>query len=655
MNKPLEPVMPSWDVSLVAPVGIKTYTLGEIAERDPSLLQTVPGSTQLYLKTSVQAAPTFVGDRVTMDPISADYHAELGALSVTSGSMRLNVQIPGFIPGSNTIVPLVPATDVPAVTGELPHVRVMAVESGSVELRLWNRMPVALRIENPITLTNESGSTIATFDFGSASIAAGQVQTATTSLAGKTVYQRVRLGSIRISSPGSGSSFVTIPDSMLLADITPRGLVANSATLTNIPAKHYEEVSELPLTSQTLVRDVWLNRGTLGLRFVSRVNLRSTLHLRLPELLRPSGQPYELTLALAPRDSFTLSVDLARFRLHSLDGSYLRSLRAEYEADMLGSEGEWILLSSTDNVSVHVTTSDVHADSAVAAIQPTIIAVDERIALNLGELSTKFRGQLDIPAAEMAFTPQSTIDVPMELRLRFEARNSSGNTVSLDMPVTKGGQMSEAIAFVQGDVGRFLTSLSGTLPDSLRVVGSIVLNPDYDTTAPAHIGRNCSFAGNVDLSIPMSLRIVDGHFADTLVIGDTTGDGSTDKRIDESTIEHVNYGQLHVEIDNGLPLDVKVKIGLLDRTRAMLLNLPQTEGDSIAIGAGSLVNGDVHAASRTTRIFELQGADFRQFNLADLVKIDLALATGGSTTVNFRTTDQVRVKMWAQFSYRVNP
>jgi hypothetical protein len=87
----------------------------------------------------------------------------------------------------------------------------------------------------------------------------------------------------------------------------------------------------------------------------------------------------------------------------------------------------------------------------------------------------------------------------------------------------------------------------------------------------------------------------------------------------------------------------------------MVLAVPQAEGDSIAIAAGSVMNGDVVASARSTRTLELKGTDLRQFNLADLVKIDLALATGGSLPVNFRTTDQVRVKMWTQFSYRVNP
>ncbi|GEM_PF-5836668 len=192
---------------------------------------------------------------------------------------------------------------------------------------------------------------------------------------------------------------------------------------------------------------------------------------------------------------------------------------------MAGGNGQAVSVSSTDYVSARVTTSSIYADSALAALAPTVIAIDERIGLNLGEVSKKFRGNLDIPGADMVFTPHSSIVMPMELRLRFEARNASGNTVTLNVPVTKGAHGLDAITFAPGDVGRFLTSISGTLPDSLRVVGTVVLNPDYDTTAPAPVGRNCAFAGDVNLSI---LRLPpNGHFA-VRRDGDTTGDGNAD-------------------------------------------------------------------------------------------------------------------------------
>ena len=655
INKPMDPVMPNWDVDLAAPVANRTYTLGELVQKDTTLLSVSAGGTQLMLKTSVKSDPTLVGDRISLDGFNTSFSSTLGAFAVEGGQMRLNVSIPGFASGQQTIIPPIPATDIPSASGDLPIIESVFLESGNVSLRIQNRMPVAMRIENPIVARNEGGAAIASFDFGTSLIASGDSRTATASVAGKTVLKKIRLESIRISSPGSGLSVVTIPDTMLLAEITPAALVATSATVTNIAAQHLSVTQDVPLTGESLVRDVWVNRGTLSMRFVSSVSMQTSLRLRLPELLRPNGSAFDQVLNIAPRDSALLTIDLARYRLHSSTGGFLRSLRAECTADVAPVSGTSVTVRSTDQISARITSTQVVADSAVAAIQPTVIAIDETIGLNLGEISKKFRGKINIPAANMVFTPRTSINVPMALNLRFEARDAKGAVSSLEVPVTKGALGANPIAFAAGDVGAFMSSLTGTLPDSLRVVGSIVINPDYDTTVATGIGRNCSFAADVDLAVPMSLSITGGAFSDTLVMGDTTGDGRADKRIDEKTLADMNSGQLHVEIDNGTPLALKVKFGLMDRLRKTLLLVPQTEGDSIAINGGVVMNGDVYASSRSTFTINLSNIDIRQFNLADLVKVDLALGTSGTGPVNFRTTDNVHVRVWTQFSYRVNP
>jgi hypothetical protein len=656
INKPMDPVLPNWDVDVAAPIANRTYTLGEIVSKDTSILAVAPGGTQLMLKTSVQSDPTLVGDRISLDGFNTSFSTVLGPFSVEGGKMRLNVSIPGFAAGQSTIIPPIPPTNLPAATGDLPFIESVYLESGSVSLRIENRMPVAMRLESPITAMNEGGAAIAQFDFGTSQIASGESRTATADVGGKTVLKRIRLDNIRISTPGSGLSFVTIPDTMLLAEITPTALVATNATVTNLATQHLSVTRDLPLTGESLVRDVWINRGTLTMHFVSSVGMNTSLRLHLPELLRSTGVAFDQVLNIGPRDSVDLNINLAGYRLHSQTGDFIRSIRAECTADASPASGSAITVRSTDYVMARVTSTAVVADSAVAAIQPTVIAIDETIGLNLGNVSNKFRGKINLPAANMSFTPRTSINVPMELNLRFEARDKKGVvTSSLAVPVTKGAMGANPINFAAGDVGTFLSSISGTLPDSLRVVGSVVINPDYDTTSVSAIGRNCAFAADVDISVPMSLSIVGGAFTDTLTLGDTTGDGNADKRIDEKTLADMNSGQLHVEIDNGTPLALKVKLGLMDRLRKTLLLVPQTEGDSIAINGGLVLNGDVYASSHSSFTINLGNADIRQFNAADLVKLDLALATSGSGSVNFRTTDQVRVRVWTQFSYKVNP
>jgi hypothetical protein len=138
-------------------------------------------------------------------------------------------------------------------------------------------------------------------------------------------------------------------------------------------------------------------------------------------------------------------------------------------------------------------------------------------------------------------------------------------------------------------------------------------------------------------------------------MGDTTGDGTADSRIDPAQLDNFNSGRMFVEIDNGLPLAVKIKMVMLDRNRRPLLVIPQSEGDSIAIAAGIIAGGDVQASARSSRIVELQNVELRSLNAADFVQVGVAVNTPGTGAVNFNSTDRVRVRVWTQLSYRVKP
>jgi hypothetical protein len=655
IDKPMDPVMPRWDVDLSAPVADKTYTLAEVAEKNPDVLQVATGSTQLLLKTSVQAAPTLVGDHISLDPISTTFNSQVGSFSINSASFSVPVAIPGLTAGQTSMIPPIPPTDVPAASADVPNVENAVLESGTVTLQIENRMPVSMNVEAPIAVVNQSGGTIAQFDFGTTAIPAGGSRSVSANLAGVTIRKTVQVTNMRVSSPGSGLSVVTVPNPMLVVTINSSNLVATSATVSSVNAQHTQVTRTIPLNSQTLVKDVWINRGTLNFHMVSNVALQSTLRLRLLELLTQSGQPYEQVITLAPRDSQNVTVDLSRYRLHAPSNGFVRALTAEVNADVSAASGSPVTINSTDQFAATVTSSIVVADSAIAVLKPTVIAIDQRVALNLGDFSKKFKGSLDIPNANLRFTPLTSMSVPMELDLRLESRASNGSTTSLSVPVTKGTGSLGIIDFASGDVGHFLTQISGNIPDSMRVVGNVVLNPDYDTTMTTNIGRNGSFGGDVALSVPMSLRIIGGCFADTLVMGDTTHDGKADTIVDPDFMKDVNLGRMHLEIDNALPLGVKVKVVLLDNAHRPVLTIPQSEGDSLEIGAATVVNGDVQSAAHTSRILELKGTELTLFNSAVYVKMSVSTSTSGSEVVNFRTTDNVRVRVWSEFSYRVNP
>src|SRR5271169_1849030 len=76
---------------------------------------------------------------------------------------------------------------------------------------------------------------------------------------------------------------------------------------------------------------------------------------------------------------------------------------------------------------------------------------------------------------------------------------------------------------------------------------------------------------------------VAGHFSDTAYIGDTTGSGQGHTLVDSSSVDNFTSIRIHVVVDNGIPVDVAVKLQLLDNQKRLLMSVPQTAGDSVTV------------------------------------------------------------------------
>ena len=79
--------------------------------------------------------------------------------------------------------------------------------------------------------------------------------------------------------------------------------------------------------------------------------------------------------------------------------------------------------------------------------------------------------------------------------------------------------------------------------------------------------------------------------------------------------------------------------------------LPQSAGDTLRVPAG--VEG-MGAGLGTTAI-RLTTEEIRMLNSAASVATTLTLGTPAGSIVTIRSTDQLRVRIWGQFSARVQP
>jgi hypothetical protein len=498
---------------------------------------------------------------------------------------------------------------------------------------------------------------ITTITFVPDSIPAGTERSATGDLAGATLTGTMSVAGATVSSPGSLQPVP--PGDHLVATLYVDGLVAQSATLASIPPQTLVDNAQTSIVfdDSTKVQEAIVGSGSLFLNVQSGIDLNAAVTIRFLEILHPDGTPYQdsvLLLASGQRDK---SIDLAGLHIRSQDGGLISAFEVQTSVDMYeGSAGRTVTVSSTDQIGISANSSNIVVDSIVGIVKPLRVSVDEAVATDLGDLSSKFSGQLVLPSAEMRFSPLSSIQFPLELDLQLEGRNTeTGARSFLQVTSAKGGTGLDVIEFNPVDVGAFISELAGGFPDSMRVNGIVDVNPSYDTGTLGRAGKNSSVGGVLDITIPLTLSIPYGLLRDTTVIGDTTGDGVADRQIDENTLERVQDGEVFLEVENGLPVALNLKVGLLDRAGRVLLWIPQAPGDSVVIPSAIMSQGNVQAPTMASTSIFLTQEELRHFNLAELVTFAIGLQTAQGEVVNFRTSDSVRIRSWVQLSYRMDP
>ena len=659
MNKPLPPVAPTWETQLTAPVTSRSYTLADLVSKDSSLIHLGPGGTQLSYSTIVQSAPTLVGSLISLAPMNASTQLHIGPLIISPITLSMPVPFPQNFPAGQTS-PIPPAsfTAVP-VSGALPGVDSVTFSSGTLILHVKNNLPVPVRILSSISLLDASGMSHGTFDFSAQpTVAPGAETTAAMDLAGQFLTHVVTLSGISLSEPGSASPVTIPPDSLVVATLTANNLVVQSVLADDIPPQMTSSTvtSSLALNDSNLVEDLLVKSGTAWLHIQSTSPVNITLRYTIAQILSSAGTPLSDSVTLGPGASADRTIDLTHYRLHSADGSFITHLDVSSGATLFeGSKGQRVRIDQMEGGTLQVTSSTIVADSIVGAVKPTYFQVNARTPLNLGDLSRKFHGQLNVPAANLRLLPQASFIAPMQLDLAVQARTNAGGVIStLNVPETKTTGVLGPIDFLPADVGRFFSTISGQLPDSLRVAGTVLLNPDYSRTTVTAVGASSWFGGQMMVSFPLSFSLTNGRLVDTLAFGDTSANGKGHTLVDGKFAGDINSVKLHVGLDNGIPLQFTMKLTLADINLRPLLILPQTAGDSITIAAPATSGGNVIASTHTERIIVLGGNEIPQFNSAAYAIISCSVLTPGSSPVNFVGTDLFKVTLWAEFAYQVN-
>jgi len=654
------PVAPQWDVDLTVPITDRTLTLGEMIERDTSLIHVGAGN-QLVFSQSVSAPPTFVGDQISLTPSYGTAQLRLGPFNVTMDPVIANMSVPGLVPGSTMPIPP-SAFTLPDVPDVIPHAASVRCKSGSIGMTIRNNLPVDVIGTAPVRLVDNQGSVQAFFDFTDVSIPTGQSQTVYDSLEDRTLGNGTSVSGLSFRTGGSSAPVPIPPDSMLVATLFVSGLRVSDAQLSGLPAQRLtdNDRATIDIVDSTIIQEVRAKSGRLALEFRNRIDLGVVLKFRVSELWRSVGGrwvQFEDSVALSALGEASYDLGLAGYRISSPTGGLVTSMEIVSSVIIPDDITTPVGLHDTDKVDVSMLAlAPIIVDSASAVLKPTWIDLNTTIGLNRDQMVEKFKWQLLIPSASLVLNTRSSIGCPADLFLTLSAKkNSAGDLAVLEIPATQrrlsGGQ--GVITFDETEVGRFLSQIPGGVPDSIHISGKVLVNPaDAYYPGPAgvrRIGRNCSFGGTVNLNIPLKIGFGGSTYCDTVGVGDG------DQHRADGEVDGVNNGRVLMELENALPMQVGISLRLLDFMGQPMLAIPQSGVPVQVTSAAVDAQGNVVLPAHSRVVLELNHAEAQLISPAEFVEYTFDLSTSlGSPAVYFKTSDYIHVRCWSEISYGVN-
>jgi len=660
---PLTPVPPSWDVNLTFPIAVKDVTLSDVIQKDSTSVR-ADASNRIVFSSIVQATPFSLADQLSIMPSASNAHVELGSFAVALAPMVADINPPAFPPGSTINVPpgTFQASDMQSSTGTSGSV---TFKSGTVALSFKNNMPITITPSRIITVVDAQGATIAAFDFGGQPIYPTRTEVRYSDLAEKTVGSSVTVTGLEFTTPGSIPRVTFPTDSLLVATLSFDNAIASTAILTAVPSQRLidNDRTTVTLDDSTMVALFAMKSGLLHFTFSNKIDLGVQFKFRVENLYKRMGSSlrnYEDSLYLSALGSANYTMDLTGCEFQSAPGLLLNTLELTSSVFIPDAVTEPVSVHDTDKVQIAMApVSPIYVDTVKGALTPTWVNVNTAVGIDKGQFPSKLNGRLVIPSASLAFHFRSGIGYPADCYLDFTATRADGQTATLTIPADQRRIMpgGSTITFDPAEAGNFLSQFTAGLPDSVHISGKVLVNPpDCYTTDPLKVGGLSSagsFGGTLQLSIPLTVGISQASYRDTVDFG-LAEDGSN-KKPGEDELKNINTAKLHIEIQNGIPADVSVRVHVLDAMHHELLTLPQS-GGTLAVAAATVdAQGFAAAPGISNLEIELNHAEAQQYSAATYVDYEVALQTPqGGSTVTFRTTDFVHVRVWTECSMGVN-
>ncbi len=655
-DKPDKFVAPSWETEMNFSVTEKSFTLLEIVEKDSSFLKSSNNPETLgllYIGDTQAVSSIRIEDELKIKSFETDFSQKIGPIkniiipATDKTDIRVEDWATNVTSGSYQIFPEQEGNVTLPIEG-ISSIESIQAETGNLRIFVRNNLPVPIELRG-ITIRNVDDQSVVAKKSDSnpnewITIPAFLTKDIFFSIENKYITNNLEYVG-KIYSHGSSGEEIQVPEEagteiiVLFSDLT----IGRASAL--LPEQSFNFNETIVLGDSTKIEEAIINHGKVILTTSNNMGVSLTANITFDNLFDDNGENYTLQIPLnRNQQSYVNEIDLQKWKIATATPG-IPTNEISYSVSVnTDSTGEISTISKDDDIAFNLRFEELVFESFTGQLKPTVFNLENTgIKLDYGDINEKFEFQeINFDGAEFKINLNASTDMNLLINGKVEATNGTiTNYQSLEDIYIP------SVDPVNINISNLINGFSQDLPDSFSIIGTGLLNPNYEVST---INRGDSVYGFIEYEIPLNMGIAGGRYIDTLDID--LGN------IDEDDTDNLNYGMVKFIIENTIPIGLSFRAAILDSAYTNVLNLPtpSNKEDSISIPKPMMSqNGELLSSGKNEIELSLEGEEIQKLlnNPYLLIVVNFSTAGNNNIPVKFKTSYGISVKVKAHAEYKV--
>lgn len=645
-----EPAAPTWDVTVAIPLMNRALTVAELIDETEYLAEGESGLVKFEFEEEFERYE--VGDQLKVANLDESFSSSLGEFKVPSpgiksASMTFGQLYPAAYVLDGQTVPVGPFgyNDVGISLPSFDSFASVLIGSGTIEVTIDNMLAVPISGGLNIEARSQgTGETLFSIFFVS-DILPGNSATASTDLSGVRIPSDI---SVYLSGGSAGSGGQAVPINANSDGIVVETLISELVAIeaqAEIEPQDFTGADSLALGDSILVTSASIESGLFRLDITNDIPVNIDLDLLLEDFIDPVGNPALVTLQLLGSQTSSQVINLAGYRFEPSKNQEGSITHFSWTAQVQGSEGNIITLSSTDAIDISVQLANLSFSEITGFLDQVHVVLDP--LEETFDLPEEING-LEFEAGKLELTLHNGIGFPIFPDITITGINeNTGNStevnVSQQIAAANGGPVPTSIILDKSNSN--IVELVNIFPNKIRISGEVAIG---DGTSESVIRNTDFIASTVHVSAPISLSFP----SQSVKIDVDTLDIDSDAQ--DELNNNVLNGKVVAQLANRIPLGVDVSFFMSSQDTSVYTNPELTIGPlSLQPAVTSGGNGVEEAPSEI--LVELTQQQIALF-ANDQIFVGFSVQLPGTNEiVRVYTEDYVRVKAYGEFTYHVDP